>query len=330
MKSSSVPLVAYVVVLWNNKSLIDQCVESILAQEYAKKQVILVDNNSSDDSVAYIKERYPDVTLVESNVNTGFTGGNNLGIKEALQRSNTKYVALINSDATLESNWTTTLVEFMETKHNVAMTQGTTFDFYDHEIVDSYYIYVARNSQATQAGWRDRYQGEVPVKRVFGVNAAACLISRSFIESQPFANTGFFDEKFFMYLEDVDIAARATVTGWANYIVPNAHAFHMGSASSSKNPNFSLYFTFRNNSAMIYKNFSWKIIFRLLLQMIRSDYHTFRHLRRIGRKESSWVIYKARLAGLLRLPIYYRDRKIMKAARTVDDDYLWQLMRKVH
>ncbi len=154
--------------------------------------------------------------------------------------------------------------------------------------------------------------------------------STEFIEKQPFAETGFFDEKFFMYLEDVDIAARATVTGWANYLVPHAHAYHMGSASSAKNPNFSLYHTFRNNSAMVYKNFSWNMIFRLLLQMIRSDYHTFRHLRRMGRRQSSWVIYKARLAGLVRLPLYYRDRKIMNAARTIDDEYLWQLMKKIH
>ena len=323
--------VAYVVVFWNNLDLIEQCVESIKAQEYKNKKIILVDNNSSDETVNFIKNKYSnEVILIESCTNSGFTGGNNLGINEAMRDKDVKYVSLINSDAVLDKNWTDKLVNFISNKPRTAMVQATTLDYYNHNVVDSHYIFIARNSQATQAGWRETYDGHLTSLRVFGVNAAACLISRKFIENQPFSKKGFFDEKMFMYLEDVDVAARATVLGWANYTVPGTNAFHMGSASSSNNPAFSLFLTFRNNSAVLYKNFNYKMLMRLIPPLIKSDYHTFRHLRRLDKKKLSWVIYKARVIGILRLPLYTKDRRIMMKQVRIDNDYIWQLMKKIH
>jgi GT2 family glycosyltransferase len=157
------------------------------------------------------------------------------------------------------------------------------------------------------------------------VNAAACIISRKFIEEQPFDHV--FDEKMFMYLEDVDIAARATVLGWDNYLVPGARAMHMGSASSGKNPGFSLYMTFRNNSAMLFKNFPLKMLIRMSPAILRGDIDTIRVLRKMGKKDAANKVVKGRLIGLLRLPLYISKRlKIVRHAK-IPKGYLWNLMR---
>ena len=131
-----------------------------------------------------------------------------------------------------------------------------------------------------------------------------------------------------MYLEDVDLAARATVMGWDNYLVPGARAYHMGSASSGKNPGLSLYLTFRNNLGMVIKNFPARTALKLLFKMPRSDFSTFKHLRRQGKQQASWKIVKGRLAGLVYVPVFLWKRRRLSKLRTIDRDYLWQLMRK--
>jgi hypothetical protein len=77
-----------------------------------------------------------------------------------------------------------------------------------------------------------------------------------------------------------------------------------------------LYMTFRNNSAVIFKNFSVGVAFKYFKQIPRSDYHTFRHLRRLGRRKDAWLIIKGRIVGLLRLPLYILSRRKLQRRRS--------------
>lgn len=318
---------AFIVISWNNSDILQECFDSIRAQTYTNHRTILVDNDSKDDSVVAARRFMPEATIIENSNNDGFTRGNNIGIAEALRDPEVDYIVLLNSDARLASEWLQTVIDFAAGKPKAATLQGTTLDYYDHGIIDSTHIYVARNGQATQGSWRDTYADEFGPKKVFGVNAAACLITRSFIEAQPFG-AELLDEAFFMYLEDVDLAARATVMGWDNYLVPGARAYHMGSASSGKNPGFSLYMTFRNNSAMLYKNLPMGLLLRLVPRIARSDLDTIRHLRALGKPEAARKVLKGRLIGLLRVPLFIRKRRIIARNRRVSSTYLWHLMRQ--
>lgn len=319
--------VAFIIVCWNNEDLIEECFESIKKQTYKNNAVFLIDNGSKDNSVSKAKKLMPEANIIEAGANLGFAKGNNVAIKKALEDKSVGYVALINTDATLDSKWLERLVNFADSKPKSACLQGTTLDYYNHGIIDSTHIFLARNGQATQGSWRDYREFELGPKRVFGVNAAACLITRNFIEEQPFGDE-LFDEKMFMYLEDVDVAARATVIGWENYLVPGAVAYHMGSASSGKNPGYSLYMTFRNNTGMIIKNFPLRLIIRLIPRIVMSDIHTFKHLRRQGKQEAGWRIIKGRVIGIIRAPIFLKDRRKLVKKRNIDTEYLWHLMRK--
>ncbi len=318
--------VAFVIVGWNNQDLIEECLESIRNQTHKNIEIIFIDNYSSDKSVTLIKEKFPEVDLVEMKENTGFAKGNNIGIRRALEDATVEYVGLLNTDARLAPDWVATILKTAVKKPRGAAFQTITLDYHDHSIIDSTHIYVAHNGQATQGSWRrGLLEGQdVAPQKIFGCNAAAVMYSRKFIEAQPFAE--FFDETLFMYLEDVDVAARATVMGWDNYVVPGSRAYHMGSASSGKNPGFSLYMTFRNNSAMLLKNFPIIILARMLPKLIRGDIDTMKVLYRSGQRNAVKSVIWGRLAGILRLPLFlykrfavFRRRKIMSAA-------LWHLM----
>jgi GT2 family glycosyltransferase len=319
--------VAYIVIGWNNSDLLDECFASIAEQTYPDKVAYYVDNDSADDSVALVEKKYPDVRIIQTGSNTGFARGNNIGIAAALKDEDVAHVVLLNSDARLDPKWTEQIVKFAELKPKGALFQGTTLDYYNHAIVDSTHIFLARNGQGTQGGWRYYYTNDFGPKRVFGVNAAACLVTRSFLEAQPFGEE-IFDEQFFMYLEDVDLSMRATVMGWDNYLVPDARAYHMGSASSGKNPGFSLYMTFRNNTALLLKNLPMKLIFRMLPNLIRGDIDTIKTLRRIKKKGAVSKVVKGRIIGVFRSLLFLKKRQAMKKAQNIDTDVLWSLMDK--
>lgn len=320
------PLAAFIIVCWNNKDLLAECFESIKEQSYEHHVTIMIDNGSADDSVAFTKDNYPWVDIVEAGANLGFAKGNNVALDYAMQKyPDLAYAVFLNTDARMRADWLKVMVDFAERKPTGALFQSTTLDYYDHEIIDSTHIYISRAGTGTQARWRTIYKGEAGPKRVFGVNAAVALISRRFIDAQPFNRL--FDERMFMYLEDVDLSARATIMGWDNYLVPGTVAYHMGSASSGKKPGFSLYMTYRNNIAMLCKNIPASLIFRMLPSILRSDYHTMRHLKRHGNGDVIPKLLKGRFIGLLRLPLYVPSIwKMRQYRRKMSTDYLWQLM----
>ena len=317
--------VAFIIVCWNNQDLLKECLDAIKIQTYKNSTTILVDNGSADGSVKFTRDYMPEAIVIEVGRNLGFATGNNIGIKKALEDPEVGYVALLNSDARLAPDWLEKLVEFAEMKPKAACLQGTTLDYYNHEVVDSTHIFIARNGQGTQGSWRNIYETECGPKKIFGVNAAACVVTRRFIEAQPFPDQ-LFDEAMFMYLEDVDLATRSLVMGWDNYLVPGSRAYHMGSASSGKNPGFSLYMTFRNNSALLVKNLRLRMLIRMLPKLIRGDIDTIKTLRARGNQAAVGKVIKGRLLGVLRIPLYLgKRRKIMKA-RDIPEDYLWYLM----
>jgi GT2 family glycosyltransferase len=319
--------VAFIIVCWHNADLLKECLDSIQKQTYKEHVTIMVDNGSKDDSIAVAKKHMPDIRILDTGINHGFAKGNNIGIQEALQDPEVGYVALLNTDARLDPDWLQKIIAFTKQKPKAALLQGTTFDYYDPRIIDSTHIYIARNGQGTQGSWRDYDTAEFGPKKVFGVNAAACVITRAFIDAQPFGEE-LFDETMFMYLEDVDLGTRATLMGWDNYLVPGAKALHMGSASSGKNPGFSLYMTFRNNSALLYKNFSWPLLFKIIPRLVQGDIDTVRHLRSLGKEDAARKVINGRLIGILRLPLFMKKRRIMRKARKIHSDYIWTLMKK--
>lgn len=314
----------FVLVCWNNIDLLDECIDSIKAQSETFFSIIIVDNGSTDGSVDYIKKNHKDVILIDTKENNGFAIGNNKGIEKALEDPECKYVALVNTDATLDKDWLKTLVSFSENHSNVASMQTPTLDYYDHKVLDSRGITINYSGHAHQIGYREVYKKR-PSYQVFGVNAAAAVFSAAFLREQPFGND-YFDSDLWMYLEDVDIAARAIISGWDNWYVDGSFAYHMGSVSSSKNPGFSVYHIYRNHALLLIKNLPLSIIAKTLPGLIKTDaktlYSAFRGHDKIVLKN----ILKGRFDSISMMGIFIKKRHELEKYKKISTKELWKLM----
>jgi GT2 family glycosyltransferase len=320
--------VYFVIVCWNNARLLEECLDSIHLQTYNNYSVIVVDNGSTDNSVGLISEKYPNVKLIDNGQNDGFAIGNNVGIQEAMIDTQCQYIALLNTDARLEKNWLSTLVQFAEAHKKGASFQTPTADYYNHLVLDSRGITINHQGSAVQLGYRQTNFAQLKTQKVFGVNAAAALYSRKFLETQPFGKD-YFDSDLWMYLEDVDLAARATMMGWENWYVNMSMAYHMGSASSGKNPGFSVYMIYRNNLPVLIKNFPLILVCMLFPGMIFADIKILHKLWR----SKNYVTIRSMIRGRVHsVPMAFKfiaKRRKLKSMSVISLVSLWRLMEPV-
>ena len=321
--------VAFCVVAWNNAGILPTCLDSLLAQTGVPFDIYMIDNASTDNTRTVMAD-YPQVKTTWSPVNTGFARGNNILIRKALKDPDVQYVALVNTDATLDPAWAANLVRVAESRPNVGSLQGLTLDYFDHNIVDSMHIFVNPNLHAQQYGYgKPVADGGYYPRKVFGVNAAACMYTRPMIEALPDRQHGFFDQRFFMYYEDIDVSYRALVCGWDAWFVPDAVAYHMGSVSTKKRGSmYSLKMIARNTPVMAFKNTPASVLRRNLPNIV---YGFFKVLQDLS--GGNGILGAAKYAvwyaqGLARLPRFAASRRRILGAQVTDDDYLRRIFRQ--
>ncbi|MCL2481844.1 MAG: glycosyltransferase family 2 protein [Propionibacteriaceae bacterium] len=321
--------VAYLIVTWNNADIIAGCIDSIFAQAGVKSDVYVLDNDSSDDTITQVR-KYRKVHLLKSTRNLGFAKGNNVLIRHALRNPDVQWVALINSDAVLDTQWTRNILDYVDGKPSVAAAQGLTLDYYDHHIVDSRHIYVSKRLQGIQYGYTELVDHEAYYPRkVFGVNAAAAMFSRDFIEHQPDPDSYFFDERFYMYYEDVDVAYRALVAGYDSFFVPTAVAYHMGSVSAKKNMKmYPVIMTARNHLAVVYKNTPWRLIFLSMPELLKGIKDFLQQVKHDHGVKGMRKVLGTYVIGLLRLPMYARSRREIRKHTRLGSNYMMVVMRQ--
>jgi GT2 family glycosyltransferase len=305
--------VAVVVVCWNNRQIIGECLASIRAQTFSSECIhtYVVDNGSDDGSVDFIKDSFPAASVIELGWNSGFAIANNVGIRRAMEEHDIDFVVLLNSDATLSADWVTSMVSFAVTRPRGACFQSLTVDGLQPDFVDSRHLFVNRDLQAAQADYAAPVGSGHRTQRVYGVNAAAAMYSTAFLMQQPFRD--FLDEKMWMYLEDVDLSTRALVMGWENWTVDGARAFHLGSASTNTRVGgFALRQTMRNQPILWLTNFPYRTVWNALPGIVRHDWGTIRHLRFTEQVGVISQMLRGRMQGILLIPYALRRRKQLK------------------
>ena len=284
---------AIVIVNWNGQLLLETCLPAALAQTYPDFDVIVVDNGSHDGSAGWIAAHYPQVRLIRNTENAGFAAANN----QAFAASSAPYLALLNSDAAPEPDWLAEMVHAMESDERVGACAPRILRWDDHGVIDSLGLAIDRSGTAWewQSGQSADQDASPAVREVFGASGAACLLRRAMLD-----DIGAFDEDFFAYLEDADLAWRARLADWRCLYVPAAIVYHRHSASGGEGSPFKGYHLGRNKWWMIIKNYPWPdvlwnlplIVGRDLLAvahhlLVRRDIHPLRGrlaaLRGVGR-----------------------------------------------
>lgn len=231
---------------YNGEKIIDGCIQSLLKQEYKDFNIIVVDNNSADDSVKIIEERYPSITLIKNKENLGFAAAVNIGIKA----SKSDFVALLNNDTEVDEKWLVNLYSVVSKDDKIFSASSKMIRFYERDKIDD------AGDQYNLLGWAykrgdgasiDKFNKD---KIIFSTCAGAGLYRRKIFEE-----IGYFDENFFAYLEDVDVSFRGNIYGYKNIYVNNAIVYHMVSATSgSRHNEFKVKLASRNSMYLIRKN----------------------------------------------------------------------------
>lgn len=233
--------VSVVVVNWNTRDHILNCIQSLKddRQKY-QKEIIIVDNGSTDGSPDAIEELHPDVHVVRSPTNLGFAAGNNLGLKQAHGR----YFALVNSDVFVEPGCMDTLVDMLEADATIGMTgpkvvnpngtlQKTCMRLPNvmNTLAQTFALHRLFPRARSLSGLRLTAQEHEVEQDVEGLSGTFWVVRREVVEQ-----VGALDENFFFYGEDVDWSLRIRKAGWRIRYQPAVRALHVHAASSSKDP----------------------------------------------------------------------------------------------
>jgi GT2 family glycosyltransferase len=267
----NLPKVSIVVVTWNSEKDISVCLQSCLDQNYENiDEVIVVDNNSSDKTIEIVKNNFSKIHIIQSAKNTYFTGGNNLGIKRAIER-NCDYVCLINADAKADKSWIKSMIDAALSNKKVGIV-GPKLIFWENEntgLLNSTGLIYDGFMHAYDRGFLEEDKGQYnQLQPVAAVTGCGPLLS-----VQMLNEVGLFWEKLRMYLEDVELAIRAKKNNWEIIYQPEAIIYHKYMQSTNQNKllrieewkmkNWMLialrHYKFKSKVAMILKYLKFKI-----------------------------------------------------------------------
>ncbi len=217
-------------VTWNGEKYLPYCLDSIAKQTFRDFSLLILDNGSIDGTAEFLKNYKLQITnykIIFNDKNVGFATGHN----QALGLTNSEYVLILNQDIILEPNFLEVVVKFMDEHREVGAVTGKLlqWNFEKNQktnIIDSCGLKIFKNHRVVELG-----AGEVDNKRwnfpqeVFGVSGAASTYRRKTLEDAAIDGE-FFDEDFFSYKEDVDLAYRLRLFGWQAWFLPEAKAYH--------------------------------------------------------------------------------------------------------
>ena len=258
-------LVSVIVLNWNGSSLIDDCLTSVFDQSYINKEIIVVDNGSTDDSLEKI-DSY-DVKLIENNENLGFAKGINTGIKAAMG----VYILPLNNDVVLDKEFIQELVNAVLKDKKTGSVCGKLLRAEDKKLIDSTGHSIHKNRLPKNIG-KGEQDGEMFSKReeVFGVCGAAPMYKKEMLDDIKIDDE-YYDESFFSFLEDVDLDWRARLRGWKAYYEPKAVGFHYrGGTAVRRSPIVEVH-NYKNRYLMIIKNDYLISFFKNIHQIIFTD-----------------------------------------------------------
>jgi GT2 family glycosyltransferase len=316
LENRPVDLVSVIVINWNGRDLLAECLSSLRRQGYASFSTILVDNGSSDGSLDFVSRYYPEVELIALSENMGFSAANNV----ALRRVSSKYVALLNNDAVAHPLWLKSLVEALETHESAGFAASKIIYCENKGIIDRAGDSYTRAGAGLLRGRGARIRTYDDREWIFGACAAAALYRMNMLD-----DVGMFDEDFFLLYEDVDLSFRAQLKGYKCLYVPEAIVYHKVSASIVHDSPASVYYGHRNLEWVYFQNMPGSLLFRTGFMHIVYNAAAFFYFGATGRFREFLRAKWDALKGLRRA---LSKRNKIQGEKRVSDRYIWSLMER--
>ncbi|MFR9166891.1 MAG: glycosyltransferase [Dysgonomonas sp.] len=285
--------VSIVILNWNGEKLLAEFLPSVIRYSSAPDvEIVVADNNSTDDSRNLISTNFPQIKIISLPENYGYAKGYN----EALKQIDAEYAVLLNSDVEVTENWLDILLSFMEENKNVAAVQPKILSYRNRE----YFEYAGASG-----GYIDKYgypfcRGRIfdtiekdygqydDIRDVFWTSGACMMIRLS-----KFVEAGMFDSCFFAHMEEIDLCWRLNLLKNRLVCLPQSVVYHVGAATLNSDSPQKTFLNFRNNLLMLYKNLPEKELNRVLKVRLLLDYVAALKMLLSGKAKNATAILKA-------------------------------------
>ncbi len=220
-------MISTIIVNYNRGDLLKKCLDSVVFQSVKDIEVIVVDNASTDESAQMIQSSYPGIRLIQNSKNLLFCKAQNQGIESAKG----DFILSVNSDCILDRDYLKEVISASKLDEKIGMISGKILRM-DKGTLDSTGLFLGRDRKAVERGYgrKDKGQYDNP-GYVFGVSGACAFFRRNMLEDIKDEN-GYFDERFGMYYEDLDLCWRAQKKAWKAYYNPKALVYHARGATA--------------------------------------------------------------------------------------------------
>lgn len=265
------PLVAIVILNYNGRKYLEKFLPSVMATNYQPLQIVVADNGSTDDSLEFLANSYPEITLLKNQLNLGFAGGYNW----ALQLVDAPYYVLLNSDVEVTPDWVNPVIALMEQNPNIAACQPKLLSYNNSRLFEY---------AGASGGWIDFLGYPFTRGRVFDVceednkqyDVAAHIFWASgaamFVRASVFHEMKGFDPYFFAHQEEIDLCWRMQLKGYELMVCPESVVYHVGAGTLPRGGR-KVFLNFRNNLILLCKNLPlreliWKLPVRFFLDAV--------------------------------------------------------------
>lgn len=302
--------IAVVILNYNGRNFLEKFLPTVL-QHSQPHTVIVADNASTDDSVEFLEQNYPDLRLIKMSTNTGFSQGYNIALKEV----DAEYYVLLNSDVEVTSQWLDPLVQFMDTHPQVAACQPK---------IKAYHQKTHFEYAGAAGGFIDRLgypfcrgrifdeiepdQGQYNDTQEIFWATGACL----FVRSSLYWQMGGLDDDFFAHMEEIDLCWRLKNAGYKIYYVGTSEVFHVGGGTLHKSNPRKTFLNFRNNLVLLYKNLPARKIWITLLWRFWLDGIAWWRFLLTGQSKDAFAISRAYWQFYRSVSFWRKKRKNVK------------------
>lgn len=307
----STPKVTIIIPVWNGAAWLPSCLRALEAQSFRDFAVIVVDNGSIDNSRDLARAICPQARLIAFERNCGFAAAVNAGICQC--RSD--YVALLNMDTQPRPDWLLNLVRVMDANGpEVGCLASRMLSMANPEVADNCGDSLSWQGAAAKRGHGQPADLFNRTGEVFSACAGAALYRRALLEM-----LGGFDERFFAYLEDVDLGLRARLRGYRCLFVPTAEVLHQGHGSGIPPARYVRFMT-RNRLLLLFKNIPARLLFRHALSLLYGQWYFFVAFRRPLAALAGYGLF------LMSLPYVLRERRRILKSLAISLEQLDQLL----
>jgi len=249
--------VAIIIVNWNGKKFIKDCLNAVFKQTHKKFKVYLVDNGSTDGSSDFVNKIFPQTKIIQLDKNYGFAKGNNVGIKEAFKDKSIKYIVCLNNDTIVDKNWLKEMVKTAGSNNKIGAVGSVSL--YPNKTIQNAGIRLLKSKT-----FNEDYLGAMSIGygkpsnhfkrdfKIFAPSGVSALYKREMLEE-----LGLFDEDFFSYCEDIDMGFRIKLSKWSCFCSARSKLIHFHSQTTGLGSPFKAYYSKRNGYFLAMKYFSF-------------------------------------------------------------------------